>query len=227
MIELCEVDLAAPSLPDAACRSLLSGEELARADRFHFERDRLRFLRRRAARRLWLSSRLGIPASGIRFLENACGRPAVVGAPEAFAFNATASGDRALLAAVHGAAVGVDVEQWRPLGGDLEGLILRLAPGERRTLLALPPGARADRFFECWTRKEAMAKAAGLGLSLPLEAYEVPLDAQVAEALIHWPEDPLPHRRWLATSLSLGHGWSGAVVSDQSLPLHREVFAWL
>jgi len=226
MIEVWEVDLAAAPLSDAACRDLLSPAESSRADRFHFERDRTRFLRRRAARRLWLSARLGLPGSGIRFAENSHGKPRVVGAPAGFQFNASASGDRALLAAVASGDVGVDLEQWRPLEPDLESMISRLAPGERRILAALSSAERHRLFFECWARKEALAKAAGLGLCLPLEDFEVPMSAQVSGGEVRWSGDPVPGRRWRVTSLALGEGWSAAVVSDRESAVQVQPFLW-
>ncbi|MCW5557471.1 MAG: 4'-phosphopantetheinyl transferase superfamily protein [Verrucomicrobiae bacterium] len=228
MVEVWDVDLTAATLSDAACRDLLSPEESSRADRFHFERDRTRFLRRRAARRLWLSEKLGLPESEIRFAENSHGKPCVVGAPAEFQFNTSASGDRALLAAVTSGVVGVDLEQWRPLEPDLEAMISRLAPGERRTLLALSPAERHRRFFECWARKEALVKAAGLGLSLPLDDFEVPLSdpIPVGGGEARWPGDPVPGRRWRVTPMALGEGWSAAVVSDRENPVRVRRFAW-
>ena len=54
------------------------------------------------------------------------------------------------------------------------------APGEQRALSTLSGQAALDAFFACWTRKEAFVKAIGLGLSHPLEAFEVSVGPEPA-----------------------------------------------
>ncbi|TMJ89380.1 MAG: 4'-phosphopantetheinyl transferase superfamily protein [Alphaproteobacteria bacterium] len=76
--------------------------------------------------------------------------------------------DVALIAFTRGVPVGVDVEHVRPLA-DWKRIAARyLHPGERMELMALSEDERLTAFFRCWTRKEAVAKALGVGLSLPL-----------------------------------------------------------
>jgi 4'-phosphopantetheinyl transferase len=60
--------------------------------------------------------------------------------------------------------VGADVEREREVPG-LEHLVERFFSGEeRRRLLALPAARRRAVFFRLWARKEAAAKALGLGI---------------------------------------------------------------
>ena len=47
---------------------------------------------------------------------------------------------------------------------------------EVRALLALPAHLQQDGFFACWTRKEAVIKALGGGLSIPLAEFDVSVD---------------------------------------------------
>ena len=57
------------------------------------------------------------------------------------------------------------------------------APGEINALLSLPPDQQMDGFFACWTRKEAIIKFWGEGLSADLTSFEVSLDPCVAPRL--------------------------------------------
>ena len=70
------------------------------------------------------------------------------------------------------AAVGIDVEKIRPLPDAAE-LTNQLHPQEREALLCLPPAALETAFYRCWTRKEAVLKAVGMGLSMPLHSFSV------------------------------------------------------
>ena len=48
----------------------------------------------------------------------------------------------------------------------------------------LAPDDYVQGFFECWTRKEAFVKAIALGLSHPLDAFEVTCGPGVAARLV-------------------------------------------
>jgi 4'-phosphopantetheinyl transferase len=67
----------------------------------------------------------------------------------------------------------IDIERVRT-GSDCDAISARLfAPGEQARLAALAPADRTDAFFACWTRKEAVLKAVGLGISRGLGHVEV------------------------------------------------------
>lgn len=65
-------------------------------------------------------------------------------------------------------AVGVDVEALRPAWVDQDLLDQVLHPEER----AAPSAADGARFFDLWTRKEAVLKALGTGLALAPRSLE-------------------------------------------------------
>lgn len=226
MIEAWQVDLSFPPRDDAPLRALLSPEENAQANRYHFEDDRQRFVRRRAFRRLWLGERLNAPPASLSFVAGTHGKPAVADAPEGFRFNCSASGNRAMLACSTSGEVGADLEHHRPLQTDLALLVKRFAPSEQKVLEALEVPALSERFYECWARKEAFVKAVGCGLSLPLDEFQVPLDRVVTMARAHWERDPVASRRWWVTSLEVGPEWSAAVVTDLPVPIRLHSWAW-
>jgi 4'-phosphopantetheinyl transferase len=214
MIEVVRADLSAMPVPDAELRALLSPDELERAARFHFERDRLRFVRRRAFRRLWIGARLGIRPEALWFETGSHGKPSVAGLPAGVEFNSSSSSDVALLAWSTEGPVGVDVEWHRPLDPDLAQVAGRFAPRERASIQEAAGSAKSRRFFDCWARKEAFVKAVGVGLSLELDRFEVPLEGDVRSAKVRWVGPPLCSGAWHATALEVGPEYSAAVVTD-------------
>jgi 4'-phosphopantetheinyl transferase len=78
-----------------------------------------------------------------------------------------------LIAITRVGAIGVDVEALTPFG-DLAAVARRwFSPTEQAALSALPPDRRLAGFYRLWTRKEAVVKALGLGMTLPLDRFSV------------------------------------------------------
>ena len=152
--------------------SLLSAHESDRANRFHFDRHRWRYIASHAALRLLIERYTTIPAHEVVIVAEPTGRP-VLGHPASGPhFNLSHSGAVAIVAISFAAPVGVDVEKVRPVP-DFADLAHRyFAVREVERLLALPQKRRLDGFFATWTRKEAFVKALGLGLSYPLDAFD-------------------------------------------------------
>lgn len=107
----------------------------------------------------------------MRFATAPYGKPTLADASCGIGFNLTHTDGLAACAIVHGHEVGIDAEA---LDRRVEPGVLApsvLTEPEAASLRASPrPEAR---FLELWTLKEAVAKAAGLGLRLPLKAVEV------------------------------------------------------
>lgn len=94
---------------------------------------------------------------------DALGKPALAGTP--LHFSVSHSGAWTALA-VSTAPVGLDMERIAPLP-EMEDLVeLTLAPAERAALAACAPAERERFFYRCWTRKEALLKGMGCGLSV-------------------------------------------------------------
>lgn len=160
---------------------LLSADELARAARFRFERDRWRYVRGRATLRRLLGDWVGEDPGALRFSYNGQGKPALPGGPE---FNLAHCEGEAVLALSTLGRVGIDIERSRD-GFASEAIAEHFfAPGEVRRLRALPAQERQDAFFRCWTRKEAFLKAIGGGLSVPLRDFEVAFEPGAGPAVL-------------------------------------------
>jgi 4'-phosphopantetheinyl transferase len=203
-----------------ALARLLSTDERDRAERFHFERDRARFVAGRATLRLILAGYTHAGPEGLVLRQGRQGKPALVGEPGALAeagalhFNVSHSEGVALYAFALGRQVGVDVEHVRPVD-DAEQIAARFfSPAECAALAMLPPDARLQAFFTCWTRKEAYVKAIGEGLSRPLEGFAVSLAPGEAAALLHVEGDPDEARRWRLEALAPAQDYVGALAAE-------------
>lgn len=151
-------------------RPLLSDDERLRAERFTMERQRQRFILRRGLLRILLGRYAGRPPEELRFVYGSHGKPELPGGP---AFNLTDSEDSVAIAIAAEGAIGADIERIRPIEG-AEGLAEQFfSPAEVAALRALPAGERNAAFLSCWVCKEAFVKAAGAGLSLPLDLFTV------------------------------------------------------
>lgn len=156
-------------------REILSPEELARAERFHSMRDRHAFTATRTALRMLLGRYTGESPSALRLETGSFGKPALDERcnPRRLSFNVSHSGAYALLAFGVGVHVGVDVERVRSEKEVTEVASSVLQASEYERLMSLPPLERRLAFFRAWTRKEALVKALGYGLSMPLSELEV------------------------------------------------------
>lgn len=167
------VDIWSWRLVDATCEvARLSGymtrDELARADAFVFEPDRLTYRMGRGRLREILGCYLGMPPGSVAIFTNSHGKPWV----EGLSFNLSHSGGWAVLAVSRDRIdLGVDIEAHRPVEKGLAAATFSAV--ERAELAAGPPDGSVAAFFRLWTRKEAFVKARGMGLSIPLQDFDV------------------------------------------------------
>ena len=181
--------------------ALLDDHERARMAAFRTPDDRRRYLAAHALARLVLAAHLGTDPARIA-MDRTCrcgeqhGKPTLAASPEAPGFSLTHSGELVGVALGPG-AVGLDVERQRRIGVD--GLADHvLSDAERGTL----PDEAA--ILVTWTRKEALLKATGDGLSGPMTA--ITLGSPLAEAHV---------RAWTGAHAPRGPVW----VRDLRTPL--------
>lgn len=157
---------------------LLSEDEWGRANRFMFKRDRDRFIAARGELRRMLGERTDTPPEDIEFRYGAHGKPELQAglSKDDLRFNVSHSQDVAIFAFAHGRRVGIDIEAIRPMPDADEVAARCFSPLELETYRALSSSERLTGFFNGWTRKEALVKALGLGLSYSLKDFDVTLD---------------------------------------------------
>ncbi|HSS21520.1 MAG TPA: 4'-phosphopantetheinyl transferase superfamily protein [Pyrinomonadaceae bacterium] len=195
-------------------RSLLAEDELARADRFHFDKDRNHFIVARGLLRRLLTSYLGSNAAELKFEYGRMGKPSLTAEQSDWlTFNLAHSNGFALYAVTRQRAVGVDLEFMRDDVAEEQLAERFFSPGEARRLRSLPVELRRQGFFNCWTRKEAYIKARGEGLSMPLSEFEVSFAASEAAALLGNQVEPEEVKRWSMKAIDVPSGYVGAVVA--------------
>lgn len=198
--------------------ALLEEDERARAERFRFPRDRRRYIVAHGALRLILSRYCGRPPQAIRFQHNPYGKPLL--APDLqndsglLHFNLSHSDELALIGLTLGGQIGVDIERVRPELADGRLAERFFSPREVATLRSLPAGEQPQAFFRCWTCKEAFVKARGLGLSLPLDRFDVSVVPDAPAALLSVAGAPAEATRWSLRTLTPAPGYIAAIAVE-------------
>jgi 4'-phosphopantetheinyl transferase len=154
---------------------ILSSDEIERARRFQFARDRASFTSSRTMLRCVLGHYLRIGPAEVRFEYSPSGKPAVAnetpGPP--LHFNLSQSDGLTLLALTRACPLGIDVERINEVE-DLDSVAGHFfSPYENAALRALPRRDKIEAFYDLWTRKEARLKATGEGIAHSLKRTEV------------------------------------------------------
>lgn len=158
--------------------AILSADEQGKAGRFLSEETRQLYVLRHAFLRLLISGYLGIEPASLVIQNNHRGKPLVnpFQNPQKLNFNVSHSGDLAVIAFLYANELGVDVEEIQPIPDMLLISEKYFSPKENQGLKELPKDQQPWGFFRCWTRKEAYAKAIGLGMSTPFNDFSVSFD---------------------------------------------------
>jgi 4'-phosphopantetheinyl transferase len=207
LVQVFWVDLdraAAAALP--RWRATLSADEIARAERLRFARDRNRYIARHGILRLLLAREFDRAPAALRFATNRYGKPLLVdGGCE---FNLSSSRGFGLFALSADLALGCDIEFHDPrfLAENLPERFF--SPAESEELRNLPAAAQTAAFFDGWTRKEACVKARGLGMSLPLDSFDISLAPGERPALYRGCDG------WSAYSVAPAPDCSAAIVAE-------------
>ena len=213
-VQIWQVGLQQAPATIAQLQTLLNDEEQQRAARFHFPADQRRYIVGRGTLRVLLGHYLQIPPAQLAFTYNAYGKPQLVGAAESVPlhFNLSHSGEHALYAITQQRIVGIDIELMRT-NLDYRDLARHVfSPYEQAILAALSPMDQLAAFYRGWTRKEAYIKARGMGLSLPLDQFDVPLQADMPPQLLATRDDPDEAGRWGLSDLPCPPGYAAALV---------------
>lgn len=187
---------------------LLSSDETDRTRRYRSPEHGARFAFHRATLRRLLGKYLGRHPGDVGLSYGQQGKPQVHsadGTPE-IQFNLSHCDAVALFAFARDSAIGVDVERQRPLEDMAQLVDQCLTVRERQSLDGLTEEERLLAFWRCWTQKEALSKAIGLGLNMPLKSIEVRAHPLLPPAILSVSEPSDDGRPWSCHELSIaGH----------------------
>jgi 4'-phosphopantetheinyl transferase len=213
-----EVHLWHTTLNDQLTESLkivLSEDEISRANRFHFAKDRSHYIVARGLLRRLLAGYLGVRSAELQFLYAEKGKPYLKEIQQrSINFNLAHSHGMAIYAFSQGRELGVDLEFIRDDLADEKIAERFFSPHEIKALRTVPAELRKQAFFNCWTRKEAYIKARGEGLSLPLDAFDVSLAPGEPAALLKNHKNAKEVSRWSMQSIPVAPGYVSALVVE-------------
>lgn len=128
---------------------------------------RARFIAGRTFLRSCLGRSLGCDPCAVELIDGPDGKPAL--RDPRLSFNVSHAGELILIAVSRPRRLGVDVEQIRS-GVDVRAITEEaLGPADRKLVTRAVGREGVGAFFRHWTRYEAVVKARGDGLRLPLE----------------------------------------------------------
>ena len=197
----------------ASALDILNTPERARLERFRALADQERYLAAHAGLRIILGAALRCDPAGLAFRHGPHGKPEL---PDAHVhFNVSHSGDMVLVALSSECALGVDVEEIRVLP-ERRAIVGRyFHPGEVADLASLDDDAAAEAFYRAWTRKEALSKALGLGLTLEPNQFRVSCRPDEAAAVRELHGFATAPSDWSLVDLEPGAGYAAAVAIPQ------------
>ncbi|MDE3104839.1 MAG: 4'-phosphopantetheinyl transferase superfamily protein [Acidobacteriota bacterium] len=210
IVDVWLADARARIEPLEAYRRVLSAEERERCARYRYAELQDFYTFSQGTLRRLLGRYLAVEPDEIAFGFGPVGKPFVVGAPT-LQFNLSHSGTQVAYAFTLEAPLGVDIEREREFE-DLAAVAADFfSPAEQQRLLQLPEEHRIPAFFQCWSRKEAVIKTTGEGVSRPLDSFEVAFGPGMPAALLRLDSNRNPG--WMMAAFDAGAGYAAAVAS--------------
>ena len=168
----------------------------------------------RAALRRFLAHYLGVPTSRVELTCEAEGKPRLAEqfADAGLSFNVSHTANVVAFAFAWDREIGIDIEELRSLPNAASIAARFFTTEERAAFDAIAPEDRTVGFFRCWTRKEAIAKAIGTGLSAALREVDVTMATGKSRQSVRVRHPNGAQSRWRLHEFRLGDAVIGACV---------------
>jgi 4'-phosphopantetheinyl transferase len=194
----------------------LSTEERRRSEKYHYRRDQRYFIAARGILRNILSRYLRTEPEEIVFSYGPHGKP-FLSDPfknKKISFNLSHAQNLAMYAVTINRRLGIDIEyvqqefQWKEIVERF------FSPDEHAELCNLPEKERCRTFFSYWTRKEAVLKAIGTGLSNGIKEMNVAPKTLSSACLSKAGYPQSISNVWELIDLDPGPGFAGALAVE-------------
>jgi phosphopantetheinyl transferase len=234
----------APASPFARSDAWLDDAEHERLERFTDSAARERYRTAHQFLRWVLAAYVGGPEAEVHIRRDPGGRPRLAASGRgAWEFSLSHARDLVAVAVARGVAVGVDVESTRSLTqvgwSQVFGLDAAFEGAELAAIRAMPLSTARPEIVRLWTLKEALAKAVGKGIALPLRVAAFPLltaagaagaalrtEAMLPDKQWWFVCSPLDREEWLSAAIGAGEGRTRLLtVADAPARLARESVA--
>jgi 4'-phosphopantetheinyl transferase len=222
-VQVWRIELSEENEDETAYLRALSSEETERAGRLRAGQVRMQFLAGRSCVRTLLGAHLEIAPGEVPIAATEYGKPELA-PPYAGTvhFNVAHSRSTVLIALNLAGPVGIDIEYLDRKTEVEEVARHSLTEREAAAMLAIDDTTVRSRFFfERWTRKEAVVKADGRGLSVPLTSFEVSFDGLSRPSSVAIVSaDQISQRTYFVCDIAMVEGTACAVATaDQPLGL--------
>lgn len=195
---------------------VLSPDELERANKFKFQKDREHFILRRYQLRFILSKYCVCQPHELIFRYNSYKKPFInIPEFEGVKFNMSFSGSLMLVGLSTNNDIGIDIEKVRQMH-DLDNISMENFSLQEVTYLN-GTSDKTTTFFKIWTRKESFLKATGNGMYHPLKSFCVNINSTGNSDHLVILNHPMESRLWRTAALKTSDGYiaSMAIKSDK------------
>jgi 4'-phosphopantetheinyl transferase len=190
---------------DEQCLSVLSKEEIIRADQYLLPLDKQRYIISRAILKHLLSRFSGVNEQEILLASGKNGKP-FWSNPFEIRFNLSHAGDGLVIGLSLEKEVGIDMERLDRIPNIPALETFLFTPSELELFHNLDPSLKQETFITAWTRKEAVLKASGEGLTKAMNELDV--------AFIKEKNFLMGKTAWFLESFTLMENYRGAVAGE-------------
>jgi 4'-phosphopantetheinyl transferase len=197
--------------------SILSSDELTRANRFRFPQHRRRFIAARGILRRIIALYEQIePNLSTLFEYSPLGKPRLSDllGDRNLQFNISHSHELALYSFTRGDRIGIDLESER-LHSDVIEIARRFFTNNEAAYLAsLSEKQQISAFLQIWTAKEAYLKATGEGITNSLNKVEIAIDDALEVSLVAVGDNFSVAKNWLMQKVFLAEDYLATVAVE-------------
>jgi len=192
----------------------LSIKEQNQAKRYYNKLLTERYIISHGILRYILSYYVHQPASKLEFTSNIYGKPFLK--DNQIQFNMSHSGNIACYVVTFNNQIGVDIEFQDNTIDIIEISELIFTPQEIELLKSLNYKAKYKSFYTFWTKKEALVKALGKGLSYPINKIET-MGLLSGKGILFPNENSELQQKWYCYELKVPKNYSGAIGTENKI----------